>query len=53
MKLLRLGAVGSEIPCILDENNIARNASSIVSDFTPDTIPNLKGLLSGVSIELA
>ena len=51
MKLLRLGAVGSEIPCILDENNIARNASSIVSDFTPDTIPNLKGLLSGVSID--
>lgn len=48
MKLLRLGAKGAEIPCILDDDNIARDVSGIVEDFTPETITNLKNRLSGL-----
>jgi len=38
MKLLRIGPSGSEAPAILDTDGIARDVSSIVSDFGPETI---------------
>ncbi|MCJ8323381.1 MAG: hypothetical protein HRU29_13790 [Rhizobiales bacterium] len=50
MKLLRLGAKGAEIPCILGEDNIARDVSGIVADFTPETITGLVDRLSGVTL---
>ncbi|MCJ8325364.1 MAG: fumarylacetoacetate hydrolase family protein [Rhizobiales bacterium] len=50
MKLLRLGAEGAEIPCILGDDNIARDVSSIVADFTPETITGLVDRLSGLNL---
>lgn len=50
MKLLRLGATGSEIPCLLDHDSCARDVSSQVSDFTPETIPLLQGLLADIDV---
>ena len=38
MKFLRCGSVGKEMPAVLDENGIIRNLSTIISDFTPNTI---------------
>ncbi len=39
MKLMRYGdRWGSKIPCILDSNGVARDASSIVEDFNPRTL---------------
>ncbi|MCB1454049.1 MAG: fumarylacetoacetate hydrolase family protein [Rhizobiaceae bacterium] len=38
MKLLRVGDAGSEKPAVLDENGVARDVSSIVSDYSPETL---------------
>lgn len=38
MKLIRIGEKGSEKPCVIDEQSVARDVSSIVSDFGPDTL---------------
>lgn len=38
MKLLRIGPAGQEKPAILDANGVARDVSSIVHDFTPETV---------------
>lgn len=39
MKLMRFGdRNGSKIPCILDAEGVARDASSLVEDFTPSTL---------------
>lgn len=41
MKLLRFGEAGQEKPGILDTDGKIRDVSSLVSDFTPDTISPL------------
>ncbi|MFN4271464.1 MAG: fumarylacetoacetate hydrolase family protein [Aliihoeflea sp.] len=47
MKLLRFGETGNEKPGILDANGRIRDVSSLVSDFTPDTIsPLMLGTLT-------
>ncbi len=38
MKLLRFGELGLEKPGILDGNGVIRDASSIVADYSPETI---------------
>lgn len=38
MRLLRFGAIGAEKPGILDENNIIRDLSSVVTDISGDTL---------------
>ena len=38
MKLLRIGAAGKERPAVLDRQGVARDVSSIVSDFSPETL---------------
>ncbi|WP_298813104.1 fumarylacetoacetate hydrolase family protein [uncultured Roseibium sp.] len=48
MKFLRLGAVGEEVPCLLDESGTARDISSLVSDITPDTISGLTTAVAGI-----
>lgn len=42
MKFIRLGESGAEVPCVLDEAGHARDVSTIVADFTPETIPTLQ-----------
>jgi hypothetical protein len=42
MKFLRLGPVGSEVPCVFDDEGRARDVSATVDDFTPETIPTLR-----------
>lgn len=47
MKLLRFGETGNENPGILDADGRIRDVSSLVSDFTPDTIsPLMLGTLT-------
>lgn len=50
MKLMRLGPLGQETPCVLDIEGIARDVSSIVADFSPQAIPGLREALSGADI---
>ena len=50
MKFLRLGPVGTEVPCVLDAGNTARDISSIIHDFTPETIPAIGELLADVDL---
>ncbi|MBS9720731.1 fumarylacetoacetate hydrolase family protein [Tianweitania sp. BSSL-BM11] len=38
MKLLRFGPKGQERPGLVDDNGIIRDASSLVADFSPDTV---------------
>jgi len=38
MKLLRVGDVNYEKPAIIDKNNNYRDLSSVIKDFTPDTL---------------
>ena len=38
MKILRVGKIGKEKPAVIDNNGKIRDLSSIVSDFTPDTL---------------
>lgn len=38
MKLMRIGPVGAERPCVLDRNGKARDLSRIISDFGPQTL---------------
>jgi 2,4-didehydro-3-deoxy-L-rhamnonate hydrolase len=41
MKLMRVGTLGKEIPCIQDENGQVRDVSSLVPDFSATTIEGL------------
>lgn len=41
MKLLRFGETGHEKPGVLDKDGTIRDVSSLVSDFTPDTLSAL------------
>ena len=51
MKLLRVGDAGAETPCVSDAAGKARDVSSIVPDFTPETIANVDEALSGVDLD--
>lgn len=52
MKLMRFGErSGKKIPCVLDSDGKARNVSSIVSDFGPQTLsPHLIGQLRAAGL---
>ena len=51
MKFLRIGAAGNETPCVIDSDGKARDVSSLVADFTPKTIAELKDTLDGVDLD--
>ncbi|MEX0956233.1 MAG: fumarylacetoacetate hydrolase family protein [Rhizobiaceae bacterium] len=38
MKLLRIGDLGKETPAVLDGDGVARDVSSIVGDYSPETL---------------
>jgi 2-keto-4-pentenoate hydratase/2-oxohepta-3-ene-1,7-dioic acid hydratase in catechol pathway len=38
LKLLRIGSAGAEKPAVLDGTGVARDVSSIVPDFSPETV---------------
>jgi len=46
MKFFRVGSEGQEIPCVTDETGQARDVSSMVADFGPETIGGLARLLA-------
>lgn len=50
MIFLRLGNEGHEIPCVLDDTGTARDVSSVVGDFTPESIPGLRAALTGADL---
>ena len=50
MKLLRIGNPGREIPCILDADGRARDVSSLVADFSPETIPGVVAALEAADL---
>jgi len=50
MKLLRIGARGQEIPCVMDAAGAARDVSSLVADFSPETIPGVISALTGADL---
>lgn len=50
MKLLRIGQTGQETPCVMDADGQARDVSSVVRDFGPQTIDGLVARLSAVDL---
>ncbi|CCO45565.1 Ureidoglycolate lyase [Vibrio nigripulchritudo SOn1] len=50
MKLLRIGDKGQEVPCALDEKGIARDVSSIIHDYTPNTLSEVKHRLANADL---
>jgi len=50
MKLLRVGEFGRETPCILDATGTARSIAGLVTDISPETIPELADRLDGVDV---
>lgn len=50
MRLMRLGPLGQETPCVLDKDDVAHDVSSLVEDFSPATIPGLGVALEGVDL---
>ncbi|MDE0588627.1 fumarylacetoacetate hydrolase family protein [Halocynthiibacter sp. C4] len=50
MKLLRMGAEGSETPCVLDADGKARDVSSVVKDFGPQTLEGVADTLKGLDL---
>ena len=50
MKLMRIGKPGRETPCIVDAGGVARDASSLMADFSPETIPTLRETLATVDL---
>ena len=52
MRLMRYGARdGAKTPVVLDAAGQARDVSSLVADFTPETIETLRQTLDGVDLE--
>lgn len=47
MKLIRFGNKGQEKPGVVDDQNIWRDVSSIVADWTGETVGNANSLLAG------
>lgn len=52
MKLLRIGARGQEIPCVMDAAGAARDVSPLVADFSPETIPGVISALTGADLSV-
>lgn len=51
MKLLRFGSVGSEKPAVLHDDGTIRDVSSVIRDYTPETIsPTLLKLLRDTDV---
>jgi len=50
MKLLRIGTAGHEVPCVLDSAGAARDVSSLIADFTPDTIGTARDILAAADL---
>lgn len=50
MKLLRVGPLGREIPCVLDETGLARDVSGLVGDFGPETVEGLAETLKAADL---
>lgn len=50
MKLLRLTVDGFAVPCILDGEGRARDVSSLVQDFTAETLSAVRVALSGIDL---
>ena len=50
MRLLRVGERGRETPFVMDGAGLARDVSSLVADFTPETIPGLVALFAGADL---
>ncbi|MCV6825351.1 MULTISPECIES: fumarylacetoacetate hydrolase family protein [Halocynthiibacter] len=50
MKLLRMGTEGSEKPCVLDADGKARDVSSVVKDFGPQTLEGVADTLKGLDL---
>jgi len=46
MKLIRIGDIGREKPCVLDKNGKARDVSSLIEDLTPETIGTVNAQLA-------
>ncbi|HBB83070.1 MAG TPA: 2-hydroxyhepta-2,4-diene-1,7-dioate isomerase [Sulfitobacter sp.] len=52
MRLMRYGTRdGAKTPVVLDAAGQARDVSSLVGDFTPETIPAIRNTLEGVDLE--
>ena len=51
MKFLRIGAAGAERPCVVDASGVARDVSSLVPDFTPETIPLLNKAVEDADLD--
>jgi 2-keto-4-pentenoate hydratase/2-oxohepta-3-ene-1,7-dioic acid hydratase in catechol pathway len=50
MKLMRIGEAGREVACVLDGQGVARDVTSVVGDFGPETIDGLRDRLAGVDL---
>ncbi|MBM1634539.1 fumarylacetoacetate hydrolase family protein [Sulfitobacter mediterraneus] len=50
MKFLRLGDAGQEVPCVLDQNGVARDIRSVAADIGPDTIEGLQANLANTDL---
>jgi len=50
MKLMRIGEAGREVACVLDGQSVARDVTSVVGDFGPETIDGLRDRLAGVDL---
>jgi len=50
MKLMRIGEAGREVACVLDGQGVARDVTSVVGDFGPDSIEGLRDKLAGVDL---
>jgi len=50
MRLIRIGPVGQEVPCLLDAAGQARDVSAHVTDFGPETLATLQGRLAGIDL---
>lgn len=48
MKLMRIGPVGQEVPCLLDATGQARDVSTHVADFGPETLATLPDRLADI-----
>ncbi len=50
MKLMRIGELGEEIPCVLDGAGLARDVSAIVVDFDFSRLSRLTEILREVDL---
>ncbi|MCK3778167.1 fumarylacetoacetate hydrolase family protein [Ensifer sesbaniae] len=51
MKLVRIGDIGREKPCMLDENGKAWDVSSLIGDVTPETIGTVSAQLADADFD--